>query len=292
MLYVKLRKEAGVKTMNETDCMNILVTLDANYILPLRVLLYSMLRADPAARYAVYVAHSSLTDMDFSRIRKGIECSRLAVIPLAVPPELLADAPVLKRLTKASYYRLIAPSFLPQDVERILYLDPDITVLRSLRPFYNTDLKGHYIAAAGHMEGILRRFNLRRLGIRHNADYVNSGVLLMDVTKLRALDNNEEIFAFVRDNARRLLLGDQDTVNAFYDGHILCVDTLRYNLDEKVYARCRTHGTIDKDWVRDHTVIVHYDGADKPWKPPYKGRLGAFFFRMQRELEASAGETV
>lgn len=278
--------------MSETKRMNILVTLDANYILPLRVLLYSMLRADPEAHYAVYVAHSSLTEADIARIREGIECSRLAVIPVVVPPELLADAPVLKRLTKASYYRLIAPSFLPSEVERILYLDPDIIVLRSLRSFYDTDLQGNYIAAAGHTEGILRRFNMRRLGVRHNDDYVNSGVLLMDVTKLRALQNNEEIFAFVRKNARRLLLGDQDAVNAFYDGHILCVDTLRYNLDEKVYARHCARGTIDIDWVRDHTVILHYDGADKPWKLPYKGQLGAFFFRMQRELDASAGETV
>ena len=271
---------------------NILVTLDANYILPLRVLLYSMLRADSAARYCVYVAHSSLTYADFARIRAGIACSRLEVIPVAVPSELLADAPVLRRLTKASYYRLIAPSFLPEDVERILYLDPDITVLRSLRTFYDTDLCGNYIAAAGHFEGVIRRFNRRRLGMRHTPDYVNSGVLLMDVTKLRALGNNEEIFAFVRRNERRLFLGDQDTVNAFYDGHILCVDTLLYNLDERVFRRCRRRGTIDEDWVREHTVILHYAGPHKPWDPPYKGKLGEHFERVSRELEASAGETV
>lgn len=276
--------------MNDTTYINILVTLDANYILPLRVLLFSMLRADPAARYTVYVAHASLTPADFVRIRQGLDTARCTLVPLPVPPDLLADAPVLRRLTKASYYRLIAPSILPPDVDRILYLDPDITVLHSLRDFYATDLCGNYIAAAGHTAGFLRLCNLLRLGIRHNADYVNSGVMLMDVKKLRALENAEEIFAFVRRNAYRLSLGDQDTVNAFYDGHILCVDPLRFNMDEKCFQRAHKRGEIDKAWVQENTVILHYDGADKPWNPPYKGQLGAHFFRLRRELEETVGE--
>jgi lipopolysaccharide biosynthesis glycosyltransferase len=114
----------------------------------------------------------------------------------------------------------------------------------------------------------------------------------MDATKLRALRNNEEIFLFVRRNARRLFLGDQDTVNAFYDGCILCVDTLRYNLDEGVFRRHSRRGTIDENWVRENTVILHYAGPHKPWDPPYRGKLGAFFDDVSRKLEASAGETV
>ena len=217
--------------MEENKRINILVTLDANYILPLRVLLHSLLMSDDESFFAVYVAHASLTAEDFALIGSALPQSRFAVIPVEVPPELLCDAPVLRRLTKASYYRLIAPSYLPQDVDRILYLDPDITVIRSLRTLYATDLGGSYIAAAGHLDGLIRFVNLRRLHIRHTADYVNSGVLLMDVQKLRALDNNAQIFDFVRRHPRMLFLGDQDTVNAFYDGHILVIDAQRYNLD-------------------------------------------------------------
>lgn len=278
--------------MDKQRRINILVTLDANYIMPLRVLLHSLLRSDDASFFCVYVAHSSLTAADFAVIGSALPANRFTIIPVAVPPELLCDAPVLRRLTKASYYRLIAPSFLPDDVDRILYLDPDITVIRSLQPFYTTDLKGNYIAAAGHFDGLIRRINLRRLRIRHNPDYVNSGVLLMDVQRLRALNNNEQIFDFVRRNARTLLLGDQDTVNAFYDGHILVADAKLVNLDERTFRRLRRRGEIDETWVRENTAIIHYAGSKKPWLPPYGGALGGYFDACREDLEKAIGEPV
>ena len=42
--------------------MNILVTLDANYIRPLSVMLHSLVRADKCPKFDLYIAHSSLTD--------------------------------------------------------------------------------------------------------------------------------------------------------------------------------------------------------------------------------------
>ena len=269
--------------------MNILVTLDQNYILPLRVMLHSILTADPQTHIMLYVAHSSLTDADFARIREGVPEGQCTLCPVYVPPELLCDAPVLRRLTKASYYRLIAPAYLPQEVDRILYLDPDITVIRSLRELYETDLEGNYIAAAGHFDGWFLAMNLKRLGIRYNRDYVNSGVLLMDVEKLRALNNTQQIFDYVRDHARKLLLGDQDMVNIFYDGKIKILDTRKYNLDEKTFLRRKKRGEIDEAWVRDNGVLIHYDGSKKPWHSGYKGALSGYFMQARADLEKKVG---
>lgn len=283
--YVEYR---GVN-MDAGQNMNILVTLDAHYILPLRVLLHSLVTADPDASYTVYVAHASLCEADFAQIRDGLPQDRCAVCPIEVPGEMLADAPVLRRLSKATYYRLVAASYLPKQVDRILYLDPDITVLRPIRPFYELDLQGRTFAAASHVEGFYHWLNLRRLKIRYNPEYVNAGVLLMDVARLRAMDNTEKIFDFVRRNARRLLLGDQDVINALYDGDILCVDARLFNLDEKIFSRMRRREDMDLQWVRDHAVIVHYDGSKKPWDLPYDGALGEFFFDCRRDLETQVG---
>ncbi len=38
--------------------MNILVTLDANYIRPLSVMLHSLVRADDCPKFDLYIAHS------------------------------------------------------------------------------------------------------------------------------------------------------------------------------------------------------------------------------------------
>jgi lipopolysaccharide biosynthesis glycosyltransferase len=48
------------------------------------------------------------------------------------------------------YYRLLAYKFLPPDLERILYLDPDILVINPIRELYETDIDGYLYAAAYH----------------------------------------------------------------------------------------------------------------------------------------------
>lgn len=274
-----------MKTMVRKDY-NILVTLDKNYILPLQVMIISILKSNPDSEISLYVAHSSLTAEDFGRIRAANFNGNLKVFPIEVDPTLLCDAPILKRLSKESYYRLIAPEYLPEDVDRILYLDPDISVINSLFDLYNIDLKGNYIAAAGHFDGFLNWYNKKRLGVRHTKDYINSGVLLMDITALRNLRNSHEIFRYVEKNSSKLWLGDQDTVNAFYDGKILVLDTDKYNLDEKTFKKHAKSKMIDTRWVKNNTVIIHYDGKNKPWNEPYEGTLGEYFFEFRKTLDS------
>ncbi|MBQ4631632.1 MAG: glycosyltransferase family 8 protein [Clostridia bacterium] len=265
---------------------NILVTLDRNYILPLQTMIVSILTSNKDAQISLYVAHSSLTDEDFDRIALADINGNLEIFPISVDPSLLCDAPILKRLSKESYYRLIAHEYLPESVDRILYLDPDIAVINSLSPLYNTDLKGNYIAAAGHFDGFLNWYNKIRLGVKHNKDYINSGVLLIDVSSLRKLRNTHKIFDYVEKHASKLWLGDQDTVNAFYDGKILILDTDKYNLDEKTFKKHSKRKDINAQWVRQNTVIVHYDGKNKPWNEPYEGELGEYFFAARQLLDS------
>ena len=89
-----------------------------------------------------------------------------------------------------------------------------------------------------------------------------------------------------------LCLGDQDTVNAFYDGHILVTDARLYNLDERTFRRLRRRREIDEAWVRENTAIIHYAGSKKPWNPPYNGALGAYFDACYQDLEKAIGEHV
>ena len=76
--------------------MNILVTLDANYIRPLSVMLHSLVRADDCPKFDLYIAHSSLTDENIDSIFRGIDRSRFKSIPSASPT---SSTPTLRRRT-------------------------------------------------------------------------------------------------------------------------------------------------------------------------------------------------
>lgn len=256
---------------------NILVTLDSNYVGPLTVMLFSLLRSNPFEKFNLYVANSSLTAEDFKKIRAAVDIARCRVIPVSVNENLLCDAPVLERITKETYYRLIAADYLPKDVKRVLYIDPDTVVINSLRNLYDTDFNGNLIMGASHVWGLMNLICLKRLNMTPKGKYVNAGVLLMNIEGIREAVTTDEIFKYIDQNAKRLLLADQDVINALFSERTLVADAQIFNLDEKTYAHFRRD--VDNAWIDRNTVIVHFNGKYKPWKDGYKGKLKCFYDR-------------
>ena len=85
--------------------MNILVTLDRNYLPPLRVMLGSLLRNDPVETFEIYAIGDGLLPEDWAALEE-LCAGRGRIHPLEVPADLFADAPVARYWTRAMYYRL------------------------------------------------------------------------------------------------------------------------------------------------------------------------------------------
>ncbi len=260
--------------------MNILVTLDANYIRPLSVMLHSLVRADDCPKFDLYIAHSSLTDENIDSIFRGIDRSRFNVHSIRLSHELNADAPTEDRITKETYYRLTAHEFLPAELDRILYIDPDTLILNSISDLYNMDLDCFCFAGASHTYGVVEDINHIRLGMPEGSRYINAGVLMMNLDELRRSYTSKELFDYIDKNADKLYLGDQDVINALYCTKTRYVSPEIYNLDEKTALHSlRTH-----EWIEKNCSIVHYNGKYKPWKEGYIGTLAYLWHREEESL--------
>lgn len=264
--------------------MNILVALDSNYIHPLCVMFNSLAKTNAGNSFDIYIAYSSLTEDDFAQMEKALGNLDAKIHRVFVEDEIFSGAPVLSRLSKATYYRLLIGDILPESVDRLLYLDPDIVINKDLTEFYNLDLKGKVLAGGTHLYGVIEMGNLSRLLIsptkKHH--YINAGVLLIDLAKWRKTVTLSQIMGFIQKNIRFLLLADQDVINALFAGKILVIDERIYNLDEKTLKHFKKkfagRRKIDLDWVRKNTVVIHFNGKHKPWnEPDYKGELGEFY---------------
>ncbi len=267
---------------------HILVTLDRNYLKVLSVMLYSLAQSNPDGDFTIYVAHNSLTEEDFSRLESLLPRTRF--VDVRIPQDFLKDAPVSSRYPTEMYFRLFAAHYLPQKLDRILYLDPDLVVLNDLKSLYSIDFGDNLFAAASHIESqTFQQLNRLRLHLPQDAQYINSGVIMMNLSLLREKQHRQEVLDFIQKHKNTLMLPDQDVLNALYAHRTILLDPMIYNLGEKYLnlhnLRLSKEEKVGVDWVRNNTAIVHYYGRNKPWKEGYHGELGVFYNEFLQELQ-------
>ncbi len=256
---------------------NILVTLDSNYIPYLNVMLFSLMSSNPDEYFRVFLLNNKVEKSDVESSEKILGDSGTLKLVKIKETELDA-APTTDRYPKEIYYRIFAAKYLPQDIERVLYLDPDLIVNNGIRALYDMDMGNNYFAAASHIGGVLHFINEIRLDMGEESPYINSGVMLMNLAQLRKEQRFEEVFEYIRNHKSKLILPDQDIISGLYGDRIIALDPFKYNMTERLFAfRFRNGGRSGLKDVRENAVIIHYCGRNKPWKNNYVGRLNVFY---------------
>lgn len=261
--------------------MNILLTLDRNYLPPLRVMLFSLLMNNPGEDMSIYLAADGFTQEDWDGLHALCARFGAALHPVSIDACWFDGAPTLRYYSRAMYYRLLAAQMLPKSLERILYLDPDMLVIGPLRALYDTEMGDHLYAASIHrgLVDLSTPVNRIRLSTQDAEGYFNSGMLLMNLPEIRKAVHPQDIFSYVEQNRPLLVLPDQDVLNGLYGERILETDELLYNYDARRYNEylLSSQGEADMDYVLAHTRILHFCGRRKPWNKAYVGRFGVLY---------------
>ncbi|HEM3164487.1 TPA: SP_1767 family glycosyltransferase [Streptococcus suis] len=155
-----------------------------------------------------------------------------------------------------SFSRFLLPELLI-DLERILYLDVDILVHGNLMELFQTDLEGYALGAIVEAD-IFKYYQwyLDSLGFGPNDAYFSSGVLLMDLDKMRQNGTTNQLITMAIDKARDYKFPDQDILNLYYKGNFKQLSPA-YN-----YTDVRKQ---NKELATDEIVIEHFNGDIKAW---------------------------
>lgn len=264
--------------------MNILVTLNSNYIQPLKVMLKSLFINNEEEDFHIYLIQSRISEEDLTKLNHFIKGNGGILEVITIPDGYFNDAPVLLHYPKEMYYRLLACKFLPTEIDKALYLDPDIIVLNELRTLYQLDLTGYLYAAAYHKRVPMKEINKLRLNASEMEEYFNSGVLLMNLQRQREKVNEEEIYSFVAKYKNRLIMPDQDILNSLYAKGIMKIDEIKYNYDTRYYRyyKLMSKGAVDMDYVINNTSILHFCGKKKPWHKNYRGVFHSLYKHYEK----------
>ncbi|RRK09651.1 glycosyltransferase family 8 protein [Lactiplantibacillus garii] len=266
---------------------DILVTLDAGYVPPLKVMLWSLHANNLKRSFHVWLVHESLTDAQVAEVRALTDGLGWELTALPVEVDLTDQPALIKRYPPAMYFRLLCGQVLPADVHRVIYLDPDILVINDVTPLWELDLQGNMLAAAAHrgVTKLVDSVNQIRLGT--NTSYFNSGVLVIDVDQARRNIHLNDITAAIAAYHDYLILPDQDILNFLYGESILEIDEEVWNYDTRKYLVYQTRTLTEHDihWVMSHTVLLHYCGTPKPWEANSDSKFTGLFLNYQQQVQ-------
>lgn len=154
-----------------------------------------------------------------------------------------------------SYYRFKLFSLFPE-LDRLLYLDSDIVVIKDIGELFNIDIAKHYVAmvsdAAKRIGSVVSDVKAK-LQIPSDSDYFNAGVMLVNLKKCREHNIEQRLFEWARENQDRITWADQDVINVVMNRAIKELPE-QYN----VQLTCPDPALVERK-------VIHYCGPNKPW---------------------------
>ncbi len=250
----------------------VVLAADNNYIIPLVVTIKSVLRsAKPNTEYSITIlVDESFDEKNFLRI---IDADNKSVFSFVnVDKKLLNQAFINNEgLSVFTYGRLLIPQLLPE-IEKCIYLDTDIVVLEDLSSMYKINMEEYYIAGVKDyaIQNLLKNrvWEIENLEIPNERQYVNAGILVLNLKKIR----EEKIDLLFLDNiGKKWRLEDQDILNKCCYGKITFLE-LKYNLFYRYYKNVQFfedgfYSNQELEEAEKNPAIIHYTGSKmKPWK--------------------------
>lgn len=181
----------------------------------------------------------------------------------------------LDRGSVAAYARVFIASMLPDEVNRVLYIDSDTLIRGSLDDLYDTDLQPYII---GGVRDAFSVMNKRVFGIKRGELFINSGVLLIDLLRWRKEKIEDSIYRLLGKNSK-FFQGDQGIINTIFCGNIkelpLKYNVMTYLYDftyEEMMLYRKPENYLEKEKVElavKDPLIVHFSScfaSNRPWE--------------------------
>ena len=173
------------------------------------------------------------------------------------------------------YARLFIPELIPQDVDKVLYLDCDSLTVGSLKDVWKLNIENFSCA------GVLDLLNgeiLEYFGFEKDDSYINTGFLLINLKKWREDNLEQKFIQYLQETDGTFTLYDQGIINEICKNNIKILEP-KYNL--QTYYQTFSYevanvfkgfenGYYTKEIVEDskkNPVFLHFAGAaiDRPW---------------------------
>ena len=202
---------------------------------------------------------------------------------------------------RAAFSRLFLSSIKElEEEDKVLYLDCDTIVNDNIEELYNTNLEGCYFAA---VQDNAAYYLLKKIGMNKKNRYINSGVLLINLTKWREDDIENKFLKFIEKHNGKVNHHDQGVLNGVCKDYIKILHPKFNMMPEMIYMTVKQSNFLynvhnyysqkEVDEAKKNPVIIHYVEKfySRPWKidceHPMKNKYLEYLYKSEfnKELE-------
>lgn len=262
---------------------DVVLITDANYIKFTRVAINSAKQTKcPLSKYNFYVMTLGVSEADIQAL-KALAGENVSV---EVLPQKDVDLFYIRdtHVSKTSLLKYYIADVLP-NLDKVLYIDSDVLVLHDLNSFFNTDIEGKYLAAVKDPSWFFENMHVVELGLEERGFYFNSGVMLMNLQKIRDDNLVKALEDYTNNNFRTYM--DQDALNVVVGNDVAllpfeanAINFFFEHVDMQTMGNFYGRNWQSYEQIFAPVTILHFASVKKPDSisvPPTE-----FFYMLQR----------
>lgn len=233
---------------------NIAINMNSSYFPYSLVMLQSLFDNNQNITFCVYLLYSEMKQWEIEYLDGFIADFYGEFVPIKVDNSVFQGFPLNPRWSVETYYRLLISELMPNDVEKVLYLDIDLIIDGAVSDLFNIELGAYYLAACvDTYEGIDYRKMNRHWKRAENIKYFNAGVMFLNLSEIKKHVCFDDYIHVLQITQGNLPYMDQDILN--------------YLLGEKVrYLQAEYNYVVGLQTTeRKNGIIYHYGTPEKPW---------------------------
>ena len=240
------------------------VAIDSSYVQHAGVMLCSLFENNPDSQFFIYLFQNSIEESLLTLLKSLVKKYHQSIEIIDISSDSIKHFKVSGHITVASYFRLFIPAFVGAHIDKILYLDADITVNNNIKPLWNIDVSDYYL-------GAIENVTPDKKVILQNVEeyrYFNAGVLLINLEKWRKNQIMQQTFQFIEQNPDKIVFHDQDVLNATLYGKWLPLHP-KYNMQGALFMEefdSFRGDPVELQEAIQNPVIIHYSTPLKPWQ--------------------------
>ena len=256
--------------------MNVMYASDDNYAWLMGVSMVSLFENNRESREInVYLFGDKISQENETKLYQaannyGRKLEIIDVNKLELPEKLYSG-----RYPKSAFSRLFAFDLLPKEIDRVLYLDCDIIVDGNIEELYEHEMEDKIIWA---VKDCVSKAYKQKIGIRGDDVYINTGVMLMNLRKMRMFPMVERITDFVEQYAGVMDYADQEIINGIFQGEFgilppqwnVMTQFNQYSYRQLKWIRHPHHyySAEEIEYAKRHARMFHYTTCMlnvRPW---------------------------